>query len=69
MFQLTTGEFSNLITQNVTSSWGSVRKLPFAFTEQGIAMFSGLLNSGIAISVNIQIGFRLEQNEGQRKDR
>jgi hypothetical protein len=55
MFQLSVGEFSNLISQNVISSWGGVRKMPFAFTEQGIAMLSGLLNSDIAISVNIQI--------------
>jgi hypothetical protein len=55
MFQRTTAEVASLISQNVTSSWGGVRKLPFAFTEQGIAMLSGLLNSDIAISVNIQI--------------
>jgi hypothetical protein len=55
MFQLSAEEFSNLISQNVTSSWGGVRKMPFAFTEQGIAMLSGLLNSDIAISVNLQI--------------
>ena len=55
MFQLSAEELSNLKSQNVISSWGGVRKLPFAFTEQGIAMLSGLLNSDIAISVNIQI--------------
>jgi hypothetical protein len=55
MFQLSSEEFGNLISQNVMSSWGGVRKPPFAFTEQGIAMLSGLLNSDIAISVNIQI--------------
>ena len=38
-----------------TSSWGGKRKSPFVFTEQGIAMLSGLLNSNIAINVNIQI--------------
>ena len=53
MFQLTTEEF--LIFQNGTSSWGGVRKLPFAFTEQGLAMLSGILNSDIAIEVNINI--------------
>ena len=36
MFQLTTEEFDNLKSQFVTSSWGGVRKLPFAFTERGI---------------------------------
>jgi hypothetical protein len=55
MFQLSSEEFGNLISQNVMSSWGGIRKPPFAFTEQGIAMLSGLLNSDIAISVNIQI--------------
>ena len=37
------------------SSWGGVRKLPFAFTEQGLAMLSGILNSDVAIEVNISI--------------
>ena len=55
MFQLTKDEFLNLKSQFVTSSWGGVRKLPFVFTEQGVAMLSGLLNSDIAIAVNIQI--------------
>ena len=36
-------------------SWGGVRKLPFAFTEQGLAMLSGILNSDVAIEVNISI--------------
>jgi TolA-binding protein len=55
MFQLTNQEFINLKSQIVTSSWGGTRKLPHAFTEQGVAMLSGLLNSDIAISVNISI--------------
>lgn len=55
MFQLTTDEWSILISQFVTSSWGGTRKLPFAFTEQGVAMLSGLLKSDIAIEVNISI--------------
>jgi hypothetical protein len=55
MFQLTKQEFTNLKSQFVTSSWGGTRKLPYAFTEQGIAMLSGLLNSDIAINTNIQI--------------
>ena len=38
-----------------TSSWGGTRKLPYAFTEQGVAMLSGVLNSDRAINVNIQI--------------
>ena len=55
MFQLTNNESSNLMSQIATSSWGGVRKLPYTFTEQGIAMLSGLLNSDIAIITNINI--------------
>ena len=55
MFQLTGQEFENLKSQIATSSWGGRRKLPFAFTEQGVAMLSSVLNSEIAINVNIQI--------------
>lgn len=59
MFQLTSEEFTelqqNLIFQNGTSNWGGTRKLPYAFTEQGLAMLSGILNSDIAINVNISI--------------
>ena len=59
MFQLNKTEFeqlkSDLIFQNGISSWGGTRKLPFAFTEQGVAMLSGVLHSDIAIDVNISI--------------
>jgi hypothetical protein len=55
MFQLTKEEFDNLIFQIGTSSWGGRRKQPYAFTEQGVAMLSGILNSERAITVNIQI--------------
>ena len=55
MFQLNKEEFGNLKSQFVTSSWGGTRRLPYAFTEQGLAMLSGLLNSDIAINVNISI--------------
>ncbi len=55
MFQLSTQEFDDLKSQFVTSSWGGLRKPPSAFTEQGVAMLSGLLNSDRAIEVNIQI--------------
>jgi hypothetical protein len=44
MFQLTDDEFKNLMFQNGTSSWGGTRKMPFAFTEQGVAMLSGILS-------------------------
>ena len=55
MFQLTKSELSDLRCQFGTSSWGGSRYNPHVFTEQGIAMLSGLLNSDIAIKVNIQI--------------
>ena len=55
MFQLTKSELSNLRCQIGTSSWGGLRYLPYVFTEQGIAMLSGLLNSEVAVKVNIQI--------------
>ena len=55
MFQLTNQEFANLKSQIVTSGWGGIRKMPYAFTEQGVAMLSGLLNSDIAINANIAI--------------
>ncbi len=37
MFQLRKEELDNLMSQNATSSWGGTRKLPYAFTEQGLA--------------------------------
>ena len=55
MFQLTSEEFKNLIFQFGISSWGGTRKLPYAFTENGVAMLSSVLNSERAITVNIQI--------------
>jgi hypothetical protein len=41
--------------QNGTSSWGGKRKLPYVFTEQGVAMLSGVLKSKTAIRISIQI--------------
>ncbi|MEI6310882.1 MAG: ORF6N domain-containing protein [Bacteroidota bacterium] len=55
MFQITEFEYQNLKSQNATSSWGGRRKLPFAFTEHGVLMLSSVLNSTIAIEVNIKI--------------
>jgi hypothetical protein len=55
MFELTKTEWENLRSQIATSSWGGTRYIPFAFTEQGVAMLSGALNSDIAIKVNITI--------------
>lgn len=55
MFKLSHDETANLRSQFVTSSWGGARYQPLAFTEQGLAMLSGLLNSDVAIQVNINI--------------
>ena len=68
MFQLTKEEFENLKSQivisseneilksqNVISSWGGIRKWPYVFTENGVAMLSSVLRSQQAISINIQI--------------
>ena len=55
MFQLSKNEYENLRSQIVTSSWGGIRKLPYVFTEHGVAMLSGVLNSEKAIEVNISI--------------
>jgi hypothetical protein len=55
MFQLTKEEFDDLIFHSGISSWGGTRKLPFAFTEQGVAMLSSVLRSNHAILVNIRI--------------
>jgi hypothetical protein len=55
MFQLTREEFKNLIFHFGISSWGGTRKLPYAFTENGVAILSSVLNSKRAIQVNIQI--------------
>lgn len=55
MFELTKEEYDNLTSQNVISSHGGRRYMPFAFTEQGVAMLSSILNSKKAIEVNIAI--------------
>ena len=55
MFQLDKEEWGILKSQFVTSSWGGVRKLPYVFTEQGVAMLSSVLRSDTAIEVNIRI--------------
>ena len=55
MFELTKKEFENLRSQIGTSSWGGTRYMPMAFTEQGVAMLSSILNSKTAIEVNIRI--------------
>ncbi len=55
MFQLTNQELAILRSQIVTSSWGGRRSPPYAFTEQGVAMLSSVLNSPRAVAVNIEI--------------
>ena len=55
MFQLSKEDIEILKSQNVTSSWGGDRRLPYAFTEQGIAMLSSVLKSQTAVDVNIRI--------------
>ncbi len=56
MFQLNQQEFDALKSQIVISSWGGSRRaIPYAFTEQGVAMLSSVLRSRRAIQVNIEI--------------
>lgn len=55
MFQLTQEEWTDLKSQNATSSWGGRRSEPFVFTEHEVLMLSSVLNSDRAIAVNIQI--------------
>ncbi|MTK52290.1 ORF6N domain-containing protein [Paludibacter sp.] len=55
MFQLKKEEFEILKSQFATSSWGGTRKLPYAFTELGVAMLSSVLNSDTAIEINMGI--------------
>lgn len=57
MFGLSRQEFDNLMSQFATSSsgWGGRRKLPLAFTQEGVAMLSGVLHSPRAIRVNVAI--------------
>lgn len=57
MFQLTEKELDDWKSQNATSNKEKMglRKLPYVFTEQGVAMLSSILNSDTAIDVNIQI--------------
>jgi hypothetical protein len=55
MFQLTQQEAKNLISHFAISSWGGIRKSPYVFTQEGVAMLSGVLNSKQAVQVNIVI--------------
>lgn len=55
MFRLTADEFKNLIFQSGRSSWGGSRKLPRAFTQEGLAMLSGVLKTQRAVLVNVAL--------------
>ena len=55
MFRLSAEEWGNLKCQIGISSWGGDRQLPYAFTENGIAMLSSVLRSPTAIEANIRI--------------
>ena len=55
MFELIPEEWQILRSQIASSSWGCARYLPFAFTEQGVAMLASILNSPKAIEINISI--------------
>jgi hypothetical protein len=55
MFEVNNDEMSILRSQIVTSRWGGSRYQSYAFTEQGVAMLSSVLNSEKAIQVNIAI--------------
>ena len=56
MFQLTQDEMDLLKSQSVISrQWGGRRSFPYVFSEQGVAMLSGVLRSQRAIQVNIEI--------------
>lgn len=55
MFQLSKEEFEILRSQNVTSSWGGRRYIPYVFTEQGVYMLASVLKGDIARDVTISI--------------
>ncbi len=55
MIELTPDEFDNLRSQNVTSSWGGTRYMPFAFTEYGVLQLANVLRSVIARKMSIRI--------------
>ena len=53
--QISIGDGFALRSQISTSSWGGRRTLPYAFTEQGVAMLSAVLKSDTAVKVSVQI--------------
>jgi hypothetical protein len=60
MFQLSKSEFDNLMSQNVISSWGGTRKLPFAFTEHGVTMLENVKNKP-----KNKIGYLVNKNDNE----
>ena len=68
MFELNDTEFEYLRTQNATTKRGGTRYAPMAFTEQGVAMLSSVLNSEKAIQVNIEIMRAFAQYRGLIKE-
>ena len=55
MFQLSENQWKYLRSQNATATFSKRRTLPYAFTEEGVAMLSSVLKSQVAIAVHIQI--------------
>jgi hypothetical protein len=55
LIRLTQAELRILRSQSVISSWGGRRHLPYAFTEQGVAMLSSVLRSERAVRVNVEV--------------
>ena len=71
MFRLNEREFKILKSHFAISRWGGRRTLPYAFTEQGVAMLSSVLNSERAIKVNIEIMrvfVRIKKNHASNED-
>ena len=66
MFQLSKSEFDNLMSQNVISSWGGTRKLPYTFTEHGVSMLASVLRSEIAIDLTSKSYGPLSRSESMR---
>ena len=65
MFELTREEYNSLRSQFASSNTrGGTRYMPFAFTEQGVAMLSSMLNSDVAIEINIRT--RIKSNTRYR---
>ena len=54
LYQVEVKRLNESVKRNL-KSWGGTRKLPYAFTELGVSMLSSILNSELAIEVNINI--------------